>query len=139
MATWGTKTFEDDTAADWISELIDSEESRDFLLLALTLPEDEDSDAIDYDSAAIAVIASEVIIALLEEQRKGLPDNLKDWLSENQCDDITDLPEIATPVLTKALSDNSELVTVWQEAEDYDEWREGVDELLEIMVQLADA
>jgi len=74
MATWGTRTFEDDTTADWISELIDAEETRDFLLAAITLPEDESE--IDYDTSVIVVAACEVIVALLDEPRKGLPEEL---------------------------------------------------------------
>jgi len=137
MATWGTKTFEDDTAVDWISELAEAEETREFLLSAITLPE-EDAD-LDYDTAVIAVAGCEVIVALLDEPRKGLPEELKDWLSDNECDDITDLPENASVALKKVLADDSELVTTWKEAEDYDEWKEGVDELKEIIEQLEEA
>lgn len=137
MATWGTRTFEDDTTADWISELIDAEETRDFLLAAITLPEDESE--IDYDTSVIVVAACEVIVALLDEPRKGLPEELSDWFSNNQCDDITDLPELASPALKVALSESSELVTTWQEAEDFEDWKEGVDDLSEIIEQLVDA
>ncbi len=137
MATWGTRTFEDDTAVDWISELVEADETREFLLSAITLPEDDDD--VDYDTAVIAVAGCEVIVALLDEPRKGLPEQLKDWLSDNECDDITDLPETASAALQKVLAGDSELVTIWQEAEDYDDWKDGVDELQEIIEQLVDA
>jgi len=137
MATWGTKTFEDDTAVDWISELVEADETREFLLAAITLPEDDAE--VDYDTAVIVVASCEVIVALLDEPRKGLPEELKDWLSDNECDDITDLPEFASIALNQVLADDSELVTTWQEAEDYDEWKEGVDELQEIIEQLVEA
>jgi len=137
MATWGTKTFEDDTAVDWISELAEADETREFLLAAITLPEDDAE--VDYDTAVIVVACCEVIVALLDEPRKGLPEQLKDWLSDNECDDITDLPEFASIALNQVLADDSELVTTWQEAEDYDEWKEGVDELQEIIEQLVEA
>lgn len=136
MATWGTKTFEDDTATDWVAELVDAEESREVLLAGVTLPEDEE---LDYDSGVIALAACEVIIALIDEPRKGLPEELKDWLADNECDDITDLPETALPAIDRVLSEESELYTTWQSADDYDEWREGVDEMREIMEQLAQA
>ncbi len=138
MATWGTKTFEDDTTMDWTSELIEADDVREFLLLAITLPED-DQEELDYDTAVIVVAACEVIVALIDEPRKGLPEELKDWLTDNECDDITDLPEIASSALQTALKDDSELVTTWKEAEDYDEWRARVDELQEIIEQLVDA
>ncbi len=136
MAAWGTKTFEDDTSVDWLEELTDSEETRNFLLGAITLTAEDD---LDYDTGAIAVAASEVIVALLDEPRKGLPEDLRDWLSANECDDITDLPEFALNALNLVLAEGSEFKDTWTEVEDYSDWREGVDELLEIMGQLVDA
>ncbi len=136
MATWGTKIFEDDTATDWLAELIDAEEVCEFLLANITLTlEDEPG----YDTGVICLAACEVIIALIDEPRKGLPEELKDWLAENECDDITDLPEKAQESLNIVLADSSELMETWKEQEDYDEWREGVDELAEIMEQLVQA
>ncbi len=136
MAAWGTKTFEDDTAVDWLAELADAEETREFLLGAITLTKE---DELDYDTGAIAVAAAEVIVAFLDEPRKGLPEELKDWLSDNECDDITDLPEPALNALKLVLNEGSELQDTWTEAEDYSDWKEGVDELTEIMEQLVEA
>jgi len=97
MATWGTKTFEDDTATDWLLELIDAEESRDFLLENITISEDQ---APGYD---------------------------------------TGVPEKAQDALKLVLTDDSELIQTWKDQDDYEEWREGVDELVEIMEQLVEA
>ncbi len=136
MATWGTKTFEDDTATDWLLELIDAEESRDFLLENITLSEGK---VPGYDTAVICLAACEVIIALIDEPRKGLPEELNDWLADNVCDDITDLPEKAQETLNVVLAEDSKIIQTWKEQDDYEEWREGVDDLAEIMGQLVDA
>jgi hypothetical protein len=136
MATWGTKIFEDDTATDWLAELIDAEDVREFLLANITLTLGDEP---GYDTGVICLAACEVIIALIDEPRKGLPEELKDWLAENECDDITDLPEKAQESLNIVLAENSELMETWREQEDYDDWREGVDELAEIMGQLVQA
>jgi len=136
MATWGTKTFEDDAATDWLAELIDAEEPGEFLLANITLPEDGD---FGYDTGVICLAVCEVIVALIDEPRRGLPEELKDWLADNECDDITDLPEKAMESMNAVLSDESELVQTWSEQEDYAEWREGMDELAEIMEQLVEA
>jgi hypothetical protein len=136
MATWGTKIFEDDTATDWLAELIDAEDVSEFLLANITLTLGDEP---GYDTGVICLAACEVIIALIDEPRKGLPEELKDWLAENECDDITDLPEKAQESLNIVLADSSELMETWKEQEDYDEWREGVDELAEIMEQLVQA
>lgn len=136
MATWGPKTFEDDTATDWLLELTDAEETREFLLANIAFPESGEP---GYDTGVIVLAACEVIIALIDEPRKGLPEELNDWLADNECDDITDLPEKAMESLNIVLADSSELMETWKEQEDYDDWREGVDELAEIMEQLVQA
>lgn len=136
MASWGTKTFEDDTATDWLAELIEAEETREFLLANISI---KDGAEPGYDTGVICVAACEIIVALIDEPRRGLPEELKDWLGENECDDITDLPEKAQESLNIVLRDNSELMEIWKDQEDYDEWREGVDELAEIMEQLVQA
>ena len=133
MATWGTKTFEDDAATDWLLELTEAEEAREFLLANITLSEDSTP---GYDTGVICLAACEVIIALIDEPRRGLPEELKDWLADNECDDITDLPEKALGSLDIILEESSELVETWKDQEDYEEWREGVDELADIMKQL---
>ena len=136
MSNWGTLTFEDDITTDWITELQDAEDVREFLLSCITLDEEEEP---DNDGSLIIMAACEVIVGLLDEPRKGLPEEVTDWLDHNECDDISDVPTIAHAALSKALADDSVLVTGWKEAEDYSEWRDGVDELAAIIQQLADA
>lgn len=136
MSNWGTQTFEDDITTDWITELHDAEDVREFLLSCITFDDDEE---LDNDESLIVLAACEVIIGLLDEPRKGLPEGVTDWLDDNECDDISDVPTIAISALNKVLADDSVLVTGWKEADDYSDWREGVDELAAIIEQLAEA
>jgi hypothetical protein len=133
MAAWGTKTFEEDTANDWIQELIDSEDAREFLSESLSI----DPGYIEADQAAIVLAASETLIALLDEPRIGVPGELVDWVGDNECDDVSELPEIALPALAKVLGKESELRDIWSDSEDFDEWLENVESIREIIMQLA--
>lgn len=135
MATWGTHTLEDDTATDWIDELIEAEDEREMLLEAFTI----EAGDVNYDVGVIVIAACEVVVGLLDEPRRGMPENLRDWFADNECDDIADIPEKAAAALSVVLADDSELITVWQEAEDYGEWRQNVEELQETIEQLKDA
>ncbi|GAA3354523.1 hypothetical protein GCM10020366_11480 [Saccharopolyspora gregorii] len=63
MAAWGTKTFEEDTANDWIQELIDSDEPREFLVDSLST----DSGYVEADQGSTILAAGETLIALLDE------------------------------------------------------------------------
>ncbi|MFT5881686.1 MAG: hypothetical protein ACI9FG_000172 [Crocinitomicaceae bacterium] len=133
MAAWGTKTFEEDTANDWIQELIDSEDAREFLSESLSI----DPGYIEADQAAIVLAASETLIALLDEPRAGIPGELVDWVGDNECDDVSDLPEVALLALAKVLGKESELRDIWSDAEDFDEWLENVESMREIISQMA--
>ena len=133
MAAWGTKTFEEDTANDWIQELIDSEDAREFLSESLSI----DPGYIEADQAAIVLAASETLIALLDEPRAAVPGELVDWVGDNECDDVSDLPEVALPALAKVLGKESELREIWSDSEDFDEWLENVESMREVITQLA--
>jgi len=133
MAAWGTKTFEEDTANDWIQELIDSEDAREFLSDSLSI----DPGYIEADQAAIVLAASETLIALLDEPRAGVPGELVDWVGDNECDDVSDLPEVALPALAKVLGKESELRDIWSDSEDFDGWLENVESMREVITQMA--
>ena len=133
MAAWGTKTFEEDTANDWIQELIDSEDAREFLSESLSI----DPGYIEADQAAIVLAASETLIALLDEPRIGVPGALVDWVGDNECDDVSDLPEVALPALAKVLGKESELREIWSDSEDFDGWLENIESMREVITQMA--
>ncbi|PQJ28392.1 DUF4259 domain-containing protein [Rubritalea profundi] len=133
MAAWGTKTFEEDTANDWIQELIDSEDAREFLSESLSI----DPGYIEADQAAIVLAASETLIALLDEPRIGVPGELVDWVGDNECDDVSDLPEVALPALAKVLGKESELREIWSDSEDFDGWLENIESMREVITQMA--
>ena len=133
MGAWGPKTFEEDTALDWIAELVDSDDERSFLLDSITA----DSDELDSEQCSVILAASEAIIAVLDEPRSGMPDELLDWLGDNDCDDISDLPAIAVKSVKLVLGEGSEMRELWEEGEGYEEWSNEVEQLRDILDQLA--
>lgn len=133
MAAWGTKTFEEDTANDWIQELIDSDDAREFIVDSLST----DPGYIEADQGSTILAAGETLIALLDEPRAGVPGELVDWCGNNECDDVSDLPEVASAAIEKVLGDESELNELWSESEDFDEWKENVESMREVLVSLS--
>ena len=133
MAAWGTKTFEEDTANDWILELTSSEEPRDFLIDSLST----DPGYIEADQGSCILAASETLIALLDEPRTGIPGELVDWVGDNECEDVSDLPEVALAAINKVIGDESELFEIWSESEDFDEWQENVEQMREVLQSLS--
>lgn len=133
MAAWGTKTFEEDTANDWIQELIDAEDPREFLVDSVST----EPGFLEADQGSVVLAAAETLIALLDEPRVGVPGELVDWVGDNQCDDVSDLPETAVESIDRVLSDESELRTIWSEAEDFDEWLENVEQMRDVLDSLS--
>lgn len=133
MAAWGTKTFEEDTANDWIQELIDSEEPREFLIDSLST----DPGYIEADQGSTMLAAAETLIALLDEPRVGVPGELVDWVGDNECEDVSDLPELAVVAVNQVLGAESELFEIWSDSEDFEEWQENVEQMREVLQQLS--
>lgn len=133
MAAWGTKTFEEDTALAWISELIDSNDPREFLVDSLST----DPGYIEADQGSGILAACETLIAVLDEPRAGVPGELVDWVGYNESEDLSDLPEVAVIALDKVLADESELREIWSESEEYEEWYANVEQMREVLAQLS--
>lgn len=133
MAAWGTKTFEEDTANDWIQELIDADDAREFLIDSLSI----ESGFLEAEQGSTALAAGETLIALLDEPRQGVPSELVDWAGDNECDDVSDLPEIAVESIDRVLGEESEIREIWSESEDYDEWVENVEQMREVLASLS--
>lgn len=133
MAAWGTKTFEEDTANDWIQELIDSEDQREFLIDSLST----DPGYIEADQGSSILAAAETLIALLDDARVGIPGELVDWVGDNECEDVSDLPEVALAAINKVVGPESELFEIWSDSEDFDEWLENVEQMREVLLQLS--
>ena len=133
MAAWGTKTFEEDTANDWIQELIDSDDPREFLIESVST----EAGFIEADQGSAVLAAGETLIALLDEPRDGVPGELVDWVGVNECDDVSDLPELAVESIDRVLGNQSELRDVWSEAEDFEEWLENIQQMRELLASLS--
>jgi len=114
MGAWGSGAFENDTAENWMDELIDAdgpEPIRDALA---------EWDADESDSCCIALAAAEVIAAACGHPAEDLPDEVREWLDEHEFQPDAKLITKARE-LTAATLKESELAELWEETED-DEW-----------------
>ena len=126
MGAWGIKTFENDTSLDW---LFDLEESTDLSTVELALSE-ADADYIEASEGCNILAVAEIILALQDKARPGLPEEAEKWVLENKNLDATHLNIKAAEAVDKILSKASELNELWQEAEeDYQAWVEDVTQI----------
>ncbi|MFC5453025.1 DUF4259 domain-containing protein [Paenibacillus aestuarii] len=125
MGAWGTKSFDNDDALDWVGDLLDSE-GHEFLKKTLELVGHEQY--LDACEASQAIAAAEVVAALIGRPSEDLSEELIEWLdSQKDFDKI--LVEVSRKALKRVLGDDSELKDLWEESDCYEEWRGQIKEL----------
>lgn len=129
MGAWGSGSFENDDAMDWVADLGDGDDLQPVEDLFEEVLEEGD-DYIEVPPASAAIAAAEALAALRGKPARELPDELKDWLKERKKPPKAALVKQAVRILKRILKD-SELKDVWFEAEDREAWQRGVEDLLE--------
>ena len=129
MGAWGTGSFDNDDALDWVMELA---ESDDLSVVNMALDEAL-ATADDYLDATVccrAIAAAEILTALQGES-EALPDGASDWVAAHAELNIATVTPKAAQVVQQILTD-SELKELWEEAdeEDSDQWHSIMNDLL---------
>lgn len=131
MGAWGTGSFENDTAADWLDDL-NANPGLAYLQQAFSLP----AGYLESDQACCALAAAEVVLALAGKPRPGLHEAAKRWAAENSTLDPRTLKEAAASAIIRLLGSDSELDELWSDSEDYADWKADVEMLLGAIDQI---
>ena len=80
MGAWGTGSFENDDAMDWVADL---EGSDDLAIVVETLSRvaDAGDDYVETPEGAAAVAAAEVVAALLGASGPTVTDEVREWVN----------------------------------------------------------
>jgi hypothetical protein len=130
MGAWGEKTFENDSALDWLAEL----EAGGVAVLRGTLSRvaDTDEDAyLDVDNGTSAIAAAEIVAAALGHGRDRLTENATAWLDANQGTVVPEDLTLANRAVERVLAGGSELRALWDENGQDNDWYADVRVLLE--------
>ena len=128
MGAWGTGNFDNDTALDWVFEL---EEVNDLSLIEKTINAVFDDDYIDSDIGCEALIAIEAIARLIGNFGKdnSYAEDLDSWVKSHNFDVNNELIVRGKKALDLIVSEKSELYELWEETEDFDTWKNEIDDL----------
>ena len=133
MGTWGMGAFENDTAADWVWELEDSE-GADVVRAALAAAADTgERDYLETTEGVIAIAAAEVVAAAAGSPAPGLPEEVQTWVDRHGRA-VADLVGLAQRAVRRTMGAESELRELWSPEEDADpadvaEWERRVADL----------
>jgi hypothetical protein len=133
MGTWAVGAFGNDFALDWAQDL---QESKDLFFIEDTLNNVLSADSANYLEApfgAEGLAAIEVLARLYGKPGQQDEDSTEvdAWVAEvsKKAKRRTDLIEKSLRAIEHILSERSELRELWQDSDEYDNWRASVDDL----------
>lgn len=125
MGTWDVGPFDNDTAADWCGGLDDAApEARGAMVRAALAETAGTTDYLDSDVANEAIAAA----ALVAAQCPGGAPGDSAYGPDEPLPDLTGLRELALRALDRVLTEPSEALELWEEAED-GPWHTGINQL----------
>ncbi|ADV67403.1 DUF4259 domain-containing protein [Deinococcus maricopensis] len=129
MSTWGTGSFENDSAADFLAEV--TEDGMVALEEAFEVILDPDMEYVEAEEGARAVAAAEIVAAGATGDTTRVTDAaLRAWLDEQAPEDFQGLQPLAVRALDRVLSDDSELQDIWADSDDAETWANDVRRVL---------
>ena len=125
MGTWDTKTFDNDDAMDWLSELT---QTADLSLCEQCLEaNDIQGDYIEAPECVRILCSAEVLAALSGRPGSEIPKEMSEWVAAHRQLDPSPLIQKALQRVNRVLAKHSELHELWLENETlYPAWRAGV-------------
>lgn len=127
MGAWGTGTFENDDAADWVYDL---EGADDLDLVRDALEEAvEVSGYIDLREGARALAAAEVVAASAGRPLPDLPEPVSAWLDSRRPAPTDDDRSLARQAVERVTGARSELAELWGEGDKGEPWWAAVADL----------
>jgi hypothetical protein len=128
MGAWGHGSFENDSALDWLGELLDGKASlvKKALQTVAKYPADEYLDA---DDASAALAAAELVAAALGKGDERLNKNATEWLAAHRDEAAKVGADLAHRAVDRVYRE-SELRELWDENGPQTPWHADVEELL---------
>lgn len=125
MGAWGTGSFENDDAADWIAGLdtITPEELMRILERAA-----DDTEYLEGPEASVAVAAAEVVAAVGGSPTAGAAGKIAAWAGKHSQALTPELKAVSIRAVERVRK-NSELKDLWMEADGLNEWIAGLQDL----------
>jgi hypothetical protein len=130
MGAWGSGSFENDDASDWLIDFCD-EPDKELILDALsTVAEMDTSEYLEAPDCSVGLAAAEVVAALKGAPNPDMPDDAKECMSKLKIKADPSMVSLALRAVER-IKTNSELKELWDESESPDEWYAAVDNLEE--------
>ncbi|MDR0787637.1 MAG: DUF4259 domain-containing protein [Gemmatimonadota bacterium] len=123
MGTWSHTPFGNDSAQDWISELV-SQDRLDPIAEAIQQVIDSENGYLNADVASVALAAIAILVkaAGLSSETDIDAGIIDDWIALHPVRSSSKLLTDARHALKRILSSDSELRELWSESNEYRAW-----------------
>lgn len=137
MGAWDTTPFANDSASDWLAELVHAgnismvDEALDAVLGC-------GGDFLEASVAEEGIAAAEVTAWLYGRPGKSAEDTeaLEGWVDDQELDDDEGRLRRARRTVDRVFNAPSELKETWEEAEDFEEWRKSLADLKDRLAEV---
>ncbi len=130
MSAWGSGSFENDDAMDWLDVLTDSGDDEPIIgALEEVVAMAEAGDYIEASFACNALAAAEIVAALHGKPSADLPKEATAWLAGKAAPPTSLLATAIKAVRAIRAGENSELKALWQESGEMSAWSKVVEDL----------
>lgn len=133
MGAWGYKNFENDTALDFLEDISETKNKR--MIYKIFDETMDESGFLEATTCSEALAAAEMICLITEGDLEVLPTSVIDWykngvgLFKKKVNFSSAELKKAACVVEKIISD-SELKDLWSESDDFSEWKQVNEELV---------
>jgi uncharacterized protein DUF4259 len=128
MGAWGSGSFENDDASDWLAEFCHDPKEKvisDTLSTIAGMNADEYLEGAD---SSVGLAAAEIVAALNGSPNPEMPSEAKECVSKLNVTANPRLVSLALKVVER-IKTNSELKELWDESENPSEWYDAVRDL----------
>lgn len=128
MGAWGYEVFEDDSALDFLDELREEDDLKE--LFNDIFNEAINCDYLEYDLCEQVLVAAAIINSLSNKDKyELLSEEYEDLIKKAKKQNVIKLKDNALKAIKEVLSEKSELKELWEETDDFDNWKKVVEEL----------
>lgn len=139
MGAWGYGVFENDSALDWSNRFAEAPSRR---ALSQAWEMVFRSGYVEYDAAAAALAAAEVLAAMIGKPAPSLPPELAKWADDNRLAPVTVIPDatLAAGALRSVgqIADASEMKELVEGNGGLEEWNAVIEELVQRLGSVVD-
>src|SRR5437868_15092915 len=112
MGTWGSGSFENDDASDWIADFCDDPD-KELIPDALSTVAEMDADEyLEAPDCSVGIAAAEIVAALKGAANPDLPDNAKECVAKLKIKADPRMASLALKDVERKMK-NSELKELW--------------------------